>query len=257
MQRRAVWAWVLGAGLGWASALTPAESAAAQRLVAAYPAFLRGVEGGALVWRDGTRMPLTRSAATTYPGRLDAPGLLDQLDAAYPACAPVAPPAYLSDPGRVRFEPLLRKMYGASEAAVRANLVTVDWFGQPLRVTRVNGAADSLRAVAKELTAHPEWRAFLTPSAGTFLWRAVAGTPRRSVHSFGAAIDLNTTRATYWQWSGFHEGQRGIPWHNQFPAGLVHTFERRGWIWGGRWYHLDTMHFEYRPELTGACAAGR
>ena len=67
-----------------------------------------------------------------------------------------SPPAYLSDPGRVRFAPLLRKMYGASEAAVRANLVTVDWFGQPLRVTRVNGAADSLRAVAKELAAHPE-----------------------------------------------------------------------------------------------------
>ncbi|MDD5211432.1 MAG: M15 family metallopeptidase, partial [Sulfuricurvum sp.] len=22
-----------------------------------------------------------------------------------------------------------------------------------------------------------------------------------------------------------------------------------GFIWGGRWYHYDTMHFEYRPEL--------
>jgi hypothetical protein len=20
-------------------------------------------------------------------------------------------------------------------------------------------------------------------------------------------------------------------------------------VWGGRWYHYDTMHFEYRPEL--------
>nr|WP_254605812.1 M15 family metallopeptidase [Deinococcus sp. JMULE3] len=148
-------------------------------------------------------------------------------------------------------------MYGASEAAVRASLVTVDWFGQPLRVTRVNGVADSLRAVAAELATHPEWRALLTPSAGTFLWRTVAGTPRRSVHSFGAAIDLNTARAAYWQWSGSREGQRGIPWRNAFPAGLVHTFERHGWIWGGRWYHLDTMHFEYRPELTGGCHAAR
>jgi len=23
-------------------------------------------------------------------------------------------------------------------------------------------------------------------------------------------------------------------------------------IWGGRWYHFDTMHFEYRPELLDA-----
>jgi hypothetical protein len=22
-----------------------------------------------------------------------------------------------------------------------------------------------------------------------------------------------------------------------------------GFIWGGYWYHYDTMHFEYRPEL--------
>ncbi|WP_265937085.1 M15 family metallopeptidase [Aliarcobacter butzleri] len=26
-------------------------------------------------------------------------------------------------------------------------------------------------------------------------------------------------------------------------------FEKYGFIWGGRWYHFDTMHFEYRPEL--------
>ncbi|MBP9613702.1 MAG: M15 family metallopeptidase, partial [Sulfurospirillum sp.] len=25
--------------------------------------------------------------------------------------------------------------------------------------------------------------------------------------------------------------------------------EKYGFVWGGRWYHYDTMHFEYRPEL--------
>ena len=25
--------------------------------------------------------------------------------------------------------------------------------------------------------------------------------------------------------------------------------EKYGFIWGGRWYHFDTMHFEYRPEI--------
>lgn len=27
------------------------------------------------------------------------------------------------------------------------------------------------------------------------------------------------------------------------------AFERHGFIWGAKWYHYDSMHFEYRPEL--------
>ena len=30
---------------------------------------------------------------------------------------------------------------------------------------------------------------------------------------------------------------------------LIAIFEKYGFIWGGRWYHFDTMHFEYRPEI--------
>ena len=30
---------------------------------------------------------------------------------------------------------------------------------------------------------------------------------------------------------------------------VVEIFEKYGFIWGGKWYHYDTMHFEYRPEL--------
>jgi peptidoglycan LD-endopeptidase CwlK len=29
------------------------------------------------------------------------------------------------------------------------------------------------------------------------------------------------------------------------------VFEKHGFIWGAKWYHYDTMHFEYRPELLG------
>ncbi len=31
------------------------------------------------------------------------------------------------------------------------------------------------------------------------------------------------------------------------PTVLV--FERQGFVWGGKWFFFDTMHFEYRPEL--------
>jgi hypothetical protein len=30
---------------------------------------------------------------------------------------------------------------------------------------------------------------------------------------------------------------------------LIKIFEKYGFIWGGKWNHYDTMHFEYRPEL--------
>ena len=56
---------------------------------------------------------------------------------------------------------------------------------------------------------------------------------------------------------GLKEGQPGIPYRNQMPLALVTIFERHGWIWCGRWYHSDTMHFEYRPELTGSLACER
>jgi hypothetical protein len=34
-----------------------------------------------------------------------------------------------------------------------------------------------------------------------------------------------------------------------YPWEIVAAFEEQGFIWGGKWYHYDTIHFEYRPEL--------
>jgi hypothetical protein len=36
---------------------------------------------------------------------------------------------------------------------------------------------------------------------------------------------------------------------NQIPWPIILLFEKYGFIWGGKWHHFDTMHFEYRPEL--------
>lgn len=234
-----------------AAGLTPAQHHAAERLIRAYPTFLSRVEGNVLVWKDGTRMPLERAKASTYTARLDRPGLLDLLDTLYPACQPFAVPVRNEDPGRVRYEPLFRRTYGDSARHVAAHLETVNWFGQPLRVTRINGAAASLRAVAAELVRQPSLLPHTRPSAGAFLWRNVAGTSRLSLHALGAAIDVNTAHADYWLWKGYREGQAGIRYRNRVPLALVRVFERHRWIWGSRWYHHDTMHFEYRPELTG------
>jgi hypothetical protein len=45
------------------------------------------------------------------------------------------------------------------------------------------------------------------------------------------------------------DSARLVPYRNRIPHRIVEIFERHGFIWGGKWYHYDTMHFEYRPEL--------
>lgn len=45
------------------------------------------------------------------------------------------------------------------------------------------------------------------------------------------------------------KGGEGAVSANRIPPEIVAVFERHGFIWGGRWRHFDTMHFEYRPEL--------
>ncbi|ADV67856.1 M15 family metallopeptidase [Deinococcus maricopensis] len=246
---------LLGGSLGVAAPTAPTDAQLAEAVVRAYPDAQLRADADAVVWPDGTRTPVTRAGATSgsYTDRLNHADLRAQLRTPYPACAPLRPPAYLEDPGRARDDAFFRRLYGSSSAQVSAHLRAVNWFGQRLAFTTVNGADRALEAVARDLAAqlpqHPDWRAFLTPSAGTFLWRTVAGTPRLSAHSYGIAIDLNTRMSAYWQWDGHREGARGIPYRNRFPAGIVHTFERHGFVWGGRWYHYDTMHFEYRPEL--------
>ena len=33
------------------------------------------------------------------------------------------------------------------------------------------------------------------------------------------------------------------------PEAVVKAFERRGFVWGGKWFFWDLVHFEYRPEI--------
>ena len=84
---------------------------------------------------------------------------------------------------------------------------------------------------------------YLVPSAGTYNCRPIAGTAQMSAHGYGIAIDLNVAYSDYWRWGGTAK------YRNRIPAAVVAAFERHGFVWGGKWYHYDTMHFEYRPEL--------
>ena len=89
---------------------------------------------------------------------------------------------------------------------------------------------------------------FLVPSAAAFICRAIAGTASAPHTATALPIDIAVKHSNYWRWD--KADRKGEP-----PTGTIRRprssiiFEKHGFIWGGRWFHYDTMHFEYRPEL--------
>ena len=236
------------------------QTSDATALVRAYPDFLAGVEGNALVWKDGARMPIDDGAgAKPFARLLAAPDIKDMFVMPYPVGETGIPPAADFDPGRVRHAALFEKMYGnCRQADIKKSFVAVPWLpgkgGRAVMFSSVNGAADQLRKVSEELARLPDTlRRYLVPSAGTFNCRPIAGTKRPSAHGYGIAIDISTRHAHYWQWSK-PGANGGYAYRNAIPWEIINVFEKHGFIWGGKWYHYDTMHFEYRPELLPAAS---
>jgi hypothetical protein len=86
--------------------------------------------------------------------------------------------------------------------------------------------------------------------------RKVDGSDALSYHAYGLALDIVPHtyggKQVYWRWSAV--------WKNgwdcillterwQPPQAVIDAFEGEGFVWGGKWYHFDTIHFEYRPEI--------
>ena len=222
-------------------------------LVAAYPNVLAGHDAKVLHWRDGTVMPVSDGAANkTLPQLLRRASIIDQFRIPYPRGSLERPPTVDADPGRFRNTAFFAKMYGdCHKGEVSPRLVSLLWlpktWGQSIQITSLNDVDKHLRAVSDEIDALPEKiKRAAYPIAGTYNCRAVADTGQPSPHSYGIAIDLNTKFSDYWYWR-----PRGEPiaYRNRMPEEIVAIFEKHGFIWGGKWYHFDTMHFEFRPEL--------
>lgn len=180
------------------------------------------------------------------------------------------------DPGRLRVEGLFKQTFGATEGEIRSQLVPVTFLGQTIRFQKRLGAANALRKVDRDLNTEmqkdPSLKKFLQPFTSKkvdlrmygFAYRYVSGTTRLSSHSFGTAIDLLLdTPAQYWLWDEkiknpqmVAQGEQAYEHYHYIPDKTPHfhpkaveIFERHGFIWGGKWNHYDTMHFEYRPEF--------
>jgi len=153
-----------------------------------------------------------------------------------------------ADPGRIRNRAFFDKMYGdCYRGEVAPKLVPVVWlpttWGHTLLITSVNGVANRLAEVSHALDDLPaDAKRALYPPGGTYVCRKVRDTGQPSMHGWGAAIDINPAYSSYWMW-----GRRSA--RSEIAPEIVSIFEAHGFIWGGKWAHYDTMHFEYRPEL--------
>ena len=246
---------VAAACSGSARVAAAPQNEALDRLVAAYPDALLRHDGEHVIWKDGTAMPVSDGVAEKpFDQLLKNASILDQMRLAYPRGHLAAPPAVNDDPGRFRSTAFFRKMYGdCRKGEVGRQLVSITWlpksWGKTVRVTKVNGIAERLKAISAEIETLPaNIRRAAYPIAGVLSCRPVADTGIMSMHAYAAAIDLNVAISDYWLWRKTPKG-RVIPYRNRMPAEIVDIFERHGFIWGGKWYHYDTMHFEYRPEL--------
>jgi len=227
-------------------------------LVRAYPDAIAAVDGEFLVLRNGTKLRISDGRTDkSFDELLEKPDVDDMFYAAYPAGTPPRQPGKNVDPGRVRFEPLFVAMYGdCKKNEVARRMRAVEWLprhqGGKVMITTANGVDKALDAVSRELDGQPESLIkYLKPTAGTYNCRSIAGSTARSMHAYAAAIDVNTAFSDYWRWSP-HPAEPA--WKNRVPVEIVRVFERHGFVWGGYWYHFDTMHFEYRPELLPAVA---
>lgn len=224
-----------------------------QCYVEGYGGLVTSADETSLILQNGTTLPYrTDTLKTSWEDKINHADLATQLVQRYDAGGSETPPPYLFDPGRLRYQPFFQALYGKDKKAIEKNLVTITWptlkGSVKLPVNRVGGVDKKLYAIGQEISKLPKSDRIWAEGATTYAYRVIKDTDRLSMHSFGIAIDLAPSTTQYWKDEAASETAR-IGYKNTMPLSIVRIFEKHGFIWGGRWYHYDTMHFEYRPEL--------
>lgn len=222
-------------------------------LLQGYPDSIKLADEQSVVLTNNITFPYqTSSVKSTWDEKINNADLQTQLSQAYDAGGIDTPPAYLFDPGRLRYQPFFQALYGKDKKEIEQNLVTIEWptlkGNIKLRVNKMQGVDKKLFAIGQEIAKLPKAQRIWAEGACTYEYRVIKDTDRLSMHSFGIAIDLAPAKTQYWKGEAAAETAK-IGYKNTMPLSIVRIFEKHGFIWGGRWYHYDTMHFEYRPEL--------
>jgi peptidoglycan L-alanyl-D-glutamate endopeptidase CwlK len=216
----------------------------------AYPDSISKIDNNTVYFKSGKMIQYDDFEKKEFTDRLTNSDVEDMISLEYPV--EFITPQLNQDPGRFRSTLFFNTMYGSTPGEIESNLTTVIWMpgisNVRLRITKINGVDKQLLRVSEELSSLPKkFHKYVNAPAGTYVYRKIAGTNRLSAHSYGIAIDINIDHAHYWRWS--NEEENKLKYKNKIPIEIVKIFEKHGFIWGGKWYHYDTMHFEYRPEL--------
>lgn len=149
---------------------------------------------------------------------------------------------------------------GRTRRRIESHITRFDYLGKRVSVhTSIVAPLKRVeKAIMKLAAADKEVRSFVDSigSIEGYNWREIADSPSRSNHSWGIAVDILPVnwgkKNIYWNWISYWNDdwmlidpdRRWSP-----PRKVIEIFESEGFIWGGKWYLWDTMHFEYRPEL--------
>ncbi len=168
-------------------------------------------------------------------------------------------PPYAPRPVRVSAD-FLDALFGRTEGVRRTHGLSTTFLDHSVFINRI--CADALARIETDIRAaagsDPAVRRWLDELdiVYSFQTRSISDTGIRSYHAYGLALDLEPrsygrkqvfwewTRVWYRQWHRVPLDQRWSP-----PQPVIETFERHGFVWGGKWTHFDTIHFEYRPEI--------
>jgi hypothetical protein len=199
-------------------------------------------------------------------GKMLAESHLAQADAFEPfffsySLEPLTRPPPLED-GPGQSTDVLEAFFGGRESEIRAQCESMTFLGRRLFVNKL--ASRALREVERDIQAAASrgetdvarWVDELE-IAYSFMNKGIAGSESRSYHAWGLAVDLVPRsyggKQVYWRWSRVFNrtGWHRIPLSERWspPEAVVAAFERHGFLWGGKWAHFDTIHFEYRPEI--------
>lgn len=203
-----------------------------------------------LIMKSGKKILYDDKKNKNFNQKFVNPDLQDMMEQIYPLTSITKVMDKNFDPGRIRVYSLFNEVYGASKSKIESNLKNTNLGYRYYQFNKNNRAAESLKNVMNEIVPLANSRkdigGCLYPSSGTYNYRVIAGTGQLSPHSYGIAIDLARDRRDYWKWVSPEEGSKRIV---SYPKDMVEIFEKNNFVWGGKWSHFDTLHFEYRPEI--------
>lgn len=223
-------------------------------MMLAYPEYIvdleKNNEGIFLITNKNEKIIYDDMLAKNSEEKMNNSDIQDILETIYPLDMPKSLSETDCDPGRYRCYALLNSVYGKSEYEVSSNLIGVYAPYSKFQFNQNNGAAKSLENVMKELKNLAQSKGKVSELIGnvngTFNYRVISGTGKLSPHAYGIAIDISSNPNDYWRWATREAGEKRMLY---YPEELVKTFEKYGFVWGGKWGHFDILHFEYRPEI--------